>query len=420
MKTWLLLSFAGLALGAGPAGAVVTAPTLHSFVNSGGCQPYGELIDGGDGYLYGTTSLGGSGVTNPAGTVYRITPAGAFTSLYTFEFQVTGDRPFAGLVRRASDGALFGTNRGTGSFNGNVFRLGSDGSGFTNLHTCTGYFVGADGGHPEAPLADGGDGSFYGTTSDGGATNVGTIYRIDANGDYDLLHSFRGSLDPFDGATPLGGLARGDDGTLYGTTSGGGPQGASGTVFRFTPGESGVETIHAFTTAEGAGANSTLVKAADGWFCGTTGSGGAGKKGTVFRIRENGDFEPVHSFVSGAGDGSGPVGLGASGEGNLYGTTYFGGANYLGTVFRIRWNGRFRTLFSFVSTNGGGYGPQGAPAEASDGHLYGTTLLGGANGCGTIYRLDGIPVPEPGGAQGAAALSLAIASSIRRLRTARR
>jgi uncharacterized repeat protein (TIGR03803 family) len=92
-------------------------------------------------------------------------------------------------------------------------------------------------------------------------------------------------------------------------------------VFRFTPGVSGVTTLHAFVGSDGAGPNTTLVKALDGSLYGTTSSGGAHNLGTVFRISEGGDFESLHSFDSASGEGTSPVGLAAGSDGNLYGTT---------------------------------------------------------------------------------------------------
>ncbi len=422
-----LVACLGLVAGADRVAAEITVTTLHSFDRDDGLQPIGALVDGGDGYLYGTTQYGGSGVTNPAGTVFRITPAGSLTTLYTFEFQVDGDEPFAGVLR-LDDGTLFGTTRGSGSFNGSVFALASTGD-FTNLHTFTGYFSGADGGHPEAPLVDGGDGNLYGTTTDGGASNIGSLYRIDAENQYSLVHSFSGSLGPEDGATPRGALVLGDDGALYGTTSALGPTQPSlsvGTVFRFTPGSNDVTTIHAFTGTDGSGPNSTLVKALDGYLYGTTSNGGAHSLGTVFRISENGDFENLHSFDSAAGDGGNPVGLAAGTDGNLYGTTNAGGAHYFGTIFRIRPNGQFTTLHSFSFSGGGGYSPRAPLVQAGDGNFYGTTFSGGettatcGGNCGTVFEIDGadILVAEPSAPFGGAAagLGLGVLATTRRLR----
>lgn len=405
----------GFVAGAGPSSAAVTATTLHSFDGDDGWSPMGALVDGGDGYLYGTTTLGGDLVLgSPSGTVYRITPGGSLSTLYTFDFQITGDRPFAGVLRMA-DGTLFGTNRGSGAYEGNVFRL--DSGGFTSLHDFTGNFVGGDGGHPEAAPVEGGDGNLYGTTTTGGPMDIGTLYRIDALGDYTLVHSFSGGVGPQDGATPRA-LVLGDDGDLYGTTSALGPTqptASSGTVYRFSPGESGVTTVHAFRGSDGTGPSS-LVKGPDGDFYGTTTAGGTKNQGTVFRLAPDGDFEVLHAFDPAAGDGTGPVGLTVGSDGNLYGATSSGGAG-IGTVFRVRPNGAFRTLFVFdlfaVGSGGGGSSPQGPPVQVGN-KLYGTTFLGGTGGKGIVYRFDGFSVPEPGAAAGGAAAGLGLVVARRR------
>ena len=281
---------------------------------------------------------------------------------------------------------------------------------------------------------EGGDGSLYGTTTDGGDHDVGTIYKIDAHGNYTIVHSFNGSLSPdLDGSRPGGALVLGDDGALHGTTSANGPTSpspASGTVFRFTPGVSGVTTLHAFHNTDGAGPNSTLVKGPGGYLYGTTSGGGDHSAGTAFRIREDGSgFESLHSFDFGSGEGT-PVGLAAGDDGNLYGTTGNGGTSFLGTVFRLRPNGSVETLLSFSSLNGGGYGPRAPLVQASDHDFYGTTYSGGApsmncgGGCGTVFKIAGkdILVPEPDAplASGAAGLGLLVAAVRRRLLVTRR
>jgi uncharacterized repeat protein (TIGR03803 family) len=315
-----------------------------------------------------------------------------------------------------------------------VFRLSATGD-FTNLHTFLGYIVGGgDGGHPEASLVEGGDGNLYGTTSDGGDHDGGTIYRIDAGGSYTIVHSFSGSGGPADGATPRAALVLGDDGALYGTTTAQGPtqpSPSSGTVFRFTPGVSGVATIHAFHGSDGSSPNSTLVKALDGYLYGTTSTGGEHNAGTVFRISESGDFQSLHSFDYASGDGTSPVGLAAGGDGNLYGTTSTGGASFLGTIFRLRPSGSFRTVYSFSSLNGGGYSPRAPLIQADDGDFYGTTFSGGETstncgaGCGTVFKIAGgdiLVVPEPGASSGgvAAELGLGLGVAVRRWRGIRR
>jgi len=401
--------------------AQLAPTTIHSFDGTDGQDPIAALVDGGDGRLYGTTSVGGTsggGVVNPAGTIFAIEPDGDFETLYTFEFQVTGDGSFAPVL--FSGGSIFGTSRGSGSFKGNVFRLDGD---FTNLHTFTGYFGGADGGHPESALVDGADGYLYGTTSDGGASDLGTIYRVSAAGDYELLHSFSGGVGAKDGGLPRAALVRGSDGALYGTTSILGPSqpnAAYGTVFRFVPGTPGVTTLHVFRgVADGEGPNATLVKIPGGDLYGTTGSGGAFSAGTLFRISESGDFESLHAFGGVAGTGRYPVGLTLGSDGNLYGATNSGGANFLGALFGIRPDGEdYEDLASFTFTTGAGYAPQSPPTQLGDGNFYGTAKLGGEHGKGVVYGIDrddlALPEPDASLAGSIAALVLGAARAQRR------
>jgi len=404
--------------GAGQLSADVTLTIVHSFDKDDGWQPIGALVDGGDGYLYGTTQYGGIDVTNPAGTVFRITPGGALTTLYSFDFQVTGDEPFAGVLR-LGDGTIFGTTRGSGAYDGNVFRLSSTGD-YTNVHVFAGTILGPDGGHPEATLVDGGDGNVYGTTSDGGDQNVGTIYQIDG-GDYTMVYSFSGAGGPQDGGTPRAALLLGDDGALYGTTTQYGPTQpslADGTVFRFAGGD--VTTLHAFHGSDGSAPNSTLVKGPGGYLYGTTSNGGDHGGGTAFRIREDGsDFASLHSFDFAEGT---PLGLVAADDDNLYGTTSGGGAGF-GAVYRLRPNGNVETLVSFSFPSA--YSPRGPLIQAGNGNFYGTTFSGGepsmkcGGGCGTVYEIDGdalIHAPEPDAetTRAAAALCLGLVTVWRR------
>jgi uncharacterized repeat protein (TIGR03803 family) len=185
-------------------------------------------------------------------------------------------------------------------------------------------------------LVQGSDGSFYGTTSMGGANSVGTVFRITPSGSETNLHSFSGSPD---GANPLAGLVQGSDGSFYGTTSGGGANGG-GIVFRISP--SGAYTnLHSFGNfPDGVGPNAGLVEGSDGTFYGTTVSGGANSVGTVFRISPSGSETNLHSFGN-FPDGANPnAGLVQGGDGSFYGTTKFGGANTncfsgCGTVFKF-------------------------------------------------------------------------------------
>jgi uncharacterized repeat protein (TIGR03803 family) len=237
-------------------------------------------------------------------------------------------------------------------------------------------------------LVQGSDGNFYGTTQVGGTNGSGTVFKITPSGALTTLHSFDGA----DGSNPAAVLMQASDGNLYGTTEAGGANGNYGTVFKITPAGT-LTTLHSFGGADGWEPAAGLVQASDGNFYGTTYIGGAnGNYGTVFKITPTGTLTTLYSFCSqsGCADGALPrAGLVQASDGDFYGTTAFGGANYYeGTVFKITPNGTLTTLHSFDGADGG---DPNALVQASDGNFYGTTVLGGANGDnGTVFRL--VPV----------------------------
>jgi uncharacterized repeat protein (TIGR03803 family) len=253
----------------------------------------------------------------------------------------------------------------------------------TTLHS----FSGSDGQFPEATLLQGSDGNFYGMTALGGANSKGTAFKITATGTLTTLHSFSGF--PTDGAVPVAGLAQGSFGIFYGTTAYGGLF-YQGAVFGMTP--SGVAVVlHAFNSLLGEGAFPTagLVRGSDGNFYGTTVSGGAHFKGTVFKVSAIGSLTTLHSFGGSSGDGAVPVaGLVQGSDGNFYGTTTSGGTHSQGTVFRITPAGVLTVLHSLSGSPGEGAVPFAALVQGSDGNFYGTTALGGAHSKGTVFKID--------------------------------
>jgi uncharacterized repeat protein (TIGR03803 family) len=216
--------------------------SLYSFTgtNDGG-WPVAGLVQGSDGYFYGTTEAGGT----PAdfyvyGTVFKISTNGVLTPLWSFgNIPPYGGDPEAGLVL-GSDGNFYGTT--DGQYDGTVFSISSNGS-FTNLYSFGG---GYDGANPTAGLIQGKDGNFYGTTEAGGTNgyvqygsffSYGTVFQIDTNGVLTTLHEFGSVTNAagyvLDGTNPRAGLVQGSDGSFYGTTYRGGSQGG-GTIFRMT------------------------------------------------------------------------------------------------------------------------------------------------------------------------------------------
>jgi uncharacterized repeat protein (TIGR03803 family) len=384
-----------------------TETNLHSFVGypNDGSGPNG-LVQGSDGNFYGTTLAGG---TNDSGTVFRISPSGNYSNLYSCgSFTSDALRPDAGLVQ-GSDGNFYGTTEegGTGtncggSGCGTVFRISPNGTE-TNLYSFGS--VPNDGYYPNAPLVQGSDGNFYGTTQAGGSTNCaygcGTVFRISPSGNYTNLYSF-GSVSN-DGENPdYAGLVQGSDGNFYGTTVYGGTH-SDGTVFRISP--SGSETnLHSFGSVPNDGSEplAGLVQGSDGNFYGTTDGGGTNvcSCGTVFRISPSGSETNLHSFGSVPNDGHYPLaGLVQGSDGNFYGTTAYGGTINSGTVFRISLSGTYSNLYSFVGSPNDGAAPFAGLVQGSDGVFYGTTYYGGTNtncyeGCGTVFKFS-VPLSSP-------------------------
>ncbi len=311
-----------------------TVTMLYSFADNDGAKPWAPLMQASDGNFYGTTSWGGTsnncynnGVSG-CGTVFKITPAGTLTTLYSFSSS-DGSNPTAGLVQ-ASDGNFYGTSSGAPYTDGTVFKITPAGT-LTTLHT----FLGSDGATPTGGLLQASDGDFYGTTYYGGTDNDGTVFKITSGGTLTTLHNFASS----DGAQPWGGLVQASDGNFYGTTSVGGTNGG-GTVFKITPAGT-LTTLYNFcaqsSCADGATAYDALMQASDGNLYGTTYIGGAYNYGTMFKITLGGTLTTLHSFCAQpyCSDGSHPfAGLVQASNGSLYGTTYDGGGNGgYGTVF---------------------------------------------------------------------------------------
>jgi uncharacterized repeat protein (TIGR03803 family) len=239
-------------------------------------------------------------------------------------------------------------------------------------------FNGSNGTYPQfLDLIQGTDGNFYGTTTEGGTSGQGTIFKITAAGELTTLHNF----DTSDGASPHGTLVQTSDGNFYGTTQLGGAYGY-GTVFRMTPGGT-VTSIHSFDISEGNQPFDGLVQADDGNLYGTTDIGGSQDAGTVFRITLGGALTTLHSFRQ--TDGSSPIGgLVQARDGNFYGTTQFGGAHSSGTLYKITRKGTLTTVHDFNQTDG--TDPFGVLLQATDGSLYGTTAGGGTYDSGTVFK----------------------------------
>ena len=410
--------------------------TLVSFdyVTNGAVPRFG-LIQGTDGAFYGTTTYGGPGFTND-GTIFRLTTNGVLTTLAAFaDFDGTNQFPNGtspSVLVMANDGAFYGATLTGGSNNsGTIFRVTTNGA----LSTLA-SFSDTNGAKAQVDLVAGSSGVFYGTT----LTHIpesSTVFRISTNGELTTLATFTNGLAfnlglaqandgdiygttgfippetnyfpgeyayaegtifrlvPPDGLTtlfsfensvevqPQAGLTFGQDGALYGTTTGGGDNNY-GVVFRVTT-NGDLNALASFANTNGADPRGGLVQGGDKMFYGTTFQGGSNNRGTIFRVTADG---PLKTLVTFDGEnGANPDGdLIVGGDGALYGTTVLGGTYSAGTVFRVTTNGILTTLASFDGTNG--YSPSAALAPGNDGFFYGTTASGpGSNGFGTIFRV---------------------------------
>jgi uncharacterized repeat protein (TIGR03803 family) len=335
-----------------------TFKTLANFDGTNGSGPLGILVQGADGNFYGTTVGGGTSDNCPGGcgTIFEIDPRGNLTTLHSLD-STDGEEPQVGLAL-ATDRNFYGTTSNGGASNncqsgcGTVFKITPKGK-LTTLHN----FDNSDGANPYAALVQGADGNFYGTTENGGANcapnGCGTVFEITARGKLTTLYSFCDETTCNEVGGPANGLVQATNGDFYGTTAVWGrdcaPQGC-GTVFRMTPGGT-LTTLQSFDDIDGANPYTVLVQATDG---------------------------------------------------NFYGTTQYGGDNLgecggqgCGTVFRITPTGKLTTLYSFCSeTNCADGLYASALLQATDGNFYGTTEAGGSSssncptdGCGTIFKI---------------------------------
>jgi uncharacterized repeat protein (TIGR03803 family) len=293
------------------------------------------------------------------GIVFKMSPSGVLTTLHAFQHTNDGSEPMAGMVQDGS-GNFYGSTADRSGSCGTIFKIDASGD-FSTLVTldCS------SGANPTGTLLPGQDGNLYGTTSGAPSQNNGTVFSVTPSGALTMLQAFSGS----DGAVPFAGLVAGPDGNFYGTTAGGGlsdcpgglftiAQGACGTIFRITP-SGALTTLHFFSGADGSYPYGALLLGTDGYFYGTTASGGTG-------------------------------------------TNCQGGC---GTVFRMALSGALTTLYSFSGADGS-Y-PYSALIERLPGQFFGTTLYGGASDCvynftsptvvggrGTLFMIDAAGVPD--------------------------
>jgi uncharacterized repeat protein (TIGR03803 family) len=341
--------------------------------------PISPLILATDGNFYGVISAGMDS-SSTTGEVFKMDVEGNVSEFFNFPYPVTGPPeaswPWAGLIQ-GSDSNLYGTtyaggdlsctpfgygvpaygpfnyNPGAGFGCGTIFRLDMSGN-VTVLYSFSGQ---SDGNFPQAPLVQDSSGNFYGTTSGGGANGFGTVFKLSASGDLQVLHSFSSS----DGDASVAALIMGKDGNLYGTAacvlcSANGST-SNGEVFEISTSGNNFTVLHTFSGPDGLFPVAPLIQGPDGDFYGTTWAGGdlscgtyyfyvgsnypyptAAGCGTVFKMDSFGSVTVLHTFEEPqTGDGNAPyAGLIFGSDGSLYGTTYYGGTSiYFGTVFRL-------------------------------------------------------------------------------------
>ncbi len=389
-----------------------------------GVGPQAGLIQGLDGNFYGTTLSGGANNAE-AGTVFKLTPSGMLTSLYTFCSKIgctDGASPEAGVIQD-SGGNLYGTTAGAGANgSGTVFELTPSGT-LTTLYAFCSQTDCTDGQAPSGGVVRDSEGNLYGTTHQGGANFAGTVFQLAPSGTLTTLHTF----DTADGIAPAN-LIMGLDGNLYGVATSGGAKG-EGTVFKVTPSGT-LTTLYTFCSVidpetffclDGL-TPVGLSQGSDGNFYGATNGGGTNVGGTVFKLTPSGTLTTLYSFcsVANCADGENPqAGVILGSDLNLYGTTFGGGANNEGTVFQLTPSGTLNSYsFCSVANCVDGENPEAGLLQAKDGTFYGTTTNGGAHALGAVFRFGGSPVATPTATASATPTATATSTSTSRTPTA--
>jgi uncharacterized repeat protein (TIGR03803 family) len=376
-------SFAGASAWAVP--ALLQTPSralytlLHSFDEStdpsvGGAVPSSGLIQASDGYAYGTCGYSGP---NQGGTVYRMVGS-EIQTFFAFPGVAFGGVEPRGRLLEASPGVLYGTTAAGGqSGNGTVFRLSLADAAHEVLHS----FNSADGRRPSEGVILASDGNFYGSTTLGGASDGGTLFRLRPDGGLENLYSFKkNGSSP---VSPAGGLMQASDGFIYGSARGGGAANA-GVIYRVSlAGE--LTIVHEFNRSDGATPETRLVETDDGLFWGTTRQGGIENGGTAFRMTRDGLITTLHRFDKYSETGGYPGGgLLLASDGRFYGATQGSYSRISGAVYRMTRKGKVTALYNF----GAGILPQSNLLEQPGGVLLGTEPNGGDFIRGTLYRLS--------------------------------
>jgi len=312
--------------------------------------------------------------------------AQTYTVLHTYP---TGAGAYSGItfpqiMSQGRDYDLYGTVSNAGAKNvGSVFNMTTAGT-YTSIYdfclgtTCT------DGAYPFGGVSLGFDGNLHGTTQGGGSANAGTVFKLTPTGTLTTQHSFVNGTDE---SVPIYTTFQGQDGNTYGVSLGQ-YNGQYGEFFKVS--SSGTFTVlHDFTFTDGANPN-LPIQGTDGNFYGTTSLGGTKNFGVVYKMTPTGKTTVLHNFIGYPTDGTYPKGILVQGkDGNFYGVTYQGGSNNQGCVFKITPTGVLTIIHSFVykSPSFDGQLPLAGLALGTDGNFYGSTSAGGTKNAGILYKL---------------------------------
>ena len=373
---------------------LVSFESIHDFNKPAGDGEYlnEPVTEGSDGLLYGATRGGGP---QNSGLVFRMEKSGAsYRILHAFDPSSTtnGSAPWGGVVE-GRDGRLYGATRYGGAEGaGTLYSLARDGSGFRIIHafSTNGWF----GRYPMNSVIQARDGRLYGRTLSGGETNGATVFGLNTDGSgFQILHSFERS--DIENYIAFSGLLEASDGLLYGTASSEGPNRA-GSVFRLHKDGSGIQTLHFFTGTgkgpEGRAPDAGVTESSEGMLLGTTEGGGFDDFGVLYRINRDGtDYRILYEFTAQRAEGYAPSSPPVEGlDGALYGTTYYGGPEDTGSIYRIRKDGTGMIfLYTFGDVDCPAW-PYSALKLCSDGAFYGTTYNGRGDVYGAVFRINPI------------------------------
>jgi uncharacterized repeat protein (TIGR03803 family) len=354
-----------------------TIKAVASFNGTNGANPFGPVTFDGNGNLFGTTSGGGD--TNGDGTIFEIASGSTSIQVVAKFNGANGSSP-EGTLAFDSSGNLFGTTAagGDAAGDGTVFEIVKGAKAITHVAN----FAGTNGSSPLSGIRFDKNGNLFGTTSGGGSSGKGTVFEILKG--TTAIKSL-GSLNGTNGQAPQAGVTFDSVGNLFGTAAIGGSSG-NGTVFEIASGSTTLKAVASFNGNQGLFSRSAVTIDKSGNLFGTTSGGGTFNDGTVYEIAAGSSMIKTIGSFNGT-NGSAPQGdVVLDSSGNLFGTTPSGGANEKGTIYEIvKGSNTIKTLFSFDGAHGAD--PQGGLTMDGKGNIFGATLSGGASGGGVIFEI---------------------------------